>query len=224
MSTDKGDDTVEETTEDIVEEQAPDDAAPEEQAPEEQAPEDAAPEDAPDDGGADEPAEAADHVEPEDLTDDMVAGGGDYGGFDASDPESMMHTASEALNAAVGGVDPHTNGGGEAPSDNGGDGHTDVAIASLCQSYAHALSIAFHDAVQQQQRRSALAQAALARAIEQIQAAESGDFEEKLAQLKKGLDVVGGASGDDMTVFSDLADQFQSAASKLMDVRERMGG
>lgn len=69
-----------------------------------------------------------------------------------------------------------------------------------------------------------MAQAALARAIEQIQAAESGDFEEKLAQLKKGLDVVGGASGDDMTVFSDLADQFQSAASKLIDVRKRMGG
>ena len=208
MSTDNEDDTVEEATEEVVEEQGPEDAAPE----------DAAPEDA-----ATEPAEPEDHAQPEDLTDDMVAGGEDQGGFDASDPESMMHTASEALNAAMDGMDPHTSGG-DRPADSGGDAHTDVAIASLCQSYAHALSIAFHDAVQQQQRRSALAQAALARAIEQIQAADSGDFEEKLAQLKKGLDVVGGASGDDMTVFSDLADQFQSAASKLIDVRERMGG
>lgn len=153
----------------------------------------------------------------------MIAGDQDQAGFDASDPESMMHTASEALKAVMDDMNPHTSGG-DGPSANGGDAHTDVAIASLCQSYAHALSIAFHDAVQQQQRRSALAQAALALAIEQIQAAESGDFEEKLAQLKKGLDVVGGASGDDMTVFSDLADQFQSAASKLIDVRKRMGG
>lgn len=196
MSTDKDKDVVEETTEEIVEEQAKEDAEPREGDPD-----DAANEESP--------------VEPEDLTDDELAGGGDYGGFEAGDPDAMMHSASEALDAAMTGMDPHTSGG---------DMHTDVAIASLCQSYAHALSIAFHDAVQQQQRRSALAQAALARAIEQIQDADSGDFEEKLAQLKKGLDVVGGASGDDMTVFTDLADQFQSAASKLIDVRERMGG
>lgn len=132
-----------------------------------------------------------------------------------SDAEEAIAQAADALNSAM------PNLGDDAHKS---EYHSDVAIAALCQSYAHALSMAFHDAVLQQQRRSALGQAALARAVEQIQSADASEFEEKLMQLQKGLDAVGAGSADSMTVFGDLATQFQAAANQLLDVRERTGG
>lgn len=100
--------------------------------------------------------------------------------------------------------------------------YTDVAIASLCQSYAHTLSLAFHDIVLNQQRRAALGQAALARAIEQVQSAEPKDFEEKLSQLRKGLDVLGVAGTNDMEDFTAMSKQFVDAANELIAVKEKL--
>ncbi|MCK0069634.1 RebB family R body protein [Kordiimonas laminariae] len=101
-----------------------------------------------------------------------------------------------------------------------GEGAADLALSSLCQSYAHALSLAFHDAVLNQQRRSALGQAAVARAAETIQDAKPEDFETQLSQLVKGLDALGVSASREMETFMGLSKQFSIATEQLMQVRQ----
>jgi len=134
-------------------------------------------------------------------------------------------TLQEAVANVHASVQAVANGGTSTTATTGGGGeigYADVAIASLCQSYAHTLSLAFHDIVLNQQRRSALGQAALARAIEQIQTAEPKHFEEKLGQLRKGLDVLGVSGSNDMEDFTAMSQQFVDAANQLVAVREKM--
>ncbi|NVJ96518.1 MAG: RebB family R body protein [Alphaproteobacteria bacterium] len=97
----------------------------------------------------------------------------------------------------------------------------DVALAALSQAYAHTMSLAFHEAVLNQQRRSALAQAATARALADVQAVDAANMEEWLSQFAKGLEALGLSPAAEMSVFSDLTTQYQQAADQLMAVKAR---
>ncbi len=134
----------------------------------------------------------------------------------AHDAAAAVENASAIFEAAMPDFATEASGSQQQPTN-----HSDVAIASLCQSYAHALSLAFHETVIAQQRRAALGQAALAQAIQQIQSVEPKDFEDRLQQLRKGLDVIGLAGSNDMEMFTDLSRQFQAAANQLLEIRER---
>lgn len=100
----------------------------------------------------------------------------------------------------------------------------DVAIAGLCQSYTHALSLAFHDAVLDQQRRNILGQAALSRAVEEIQTADAKDFEDRLKKLKKGLDTLGVPEDSDMNAYAQLSSNFKEAMKNLTALKDELNG
>ncbi|WP_262689414.1 RebB family R body protein [Kordiimonas aestuarii] len=100
----------------------------------------------------------------------------------------------------------------------------DVALGALCQSYSHALSLAFHDAVTERQRRSALVQAALAHAVEEISVTKPDDFEGRMTQLKAGLDVLDAPNGKDMAAYAGITREFKDAAEQLMKLRDQLKG
>ena len=139
---------------------------------------------------------------------------------EASCAEAATKAEEQAAKAAeAGGGD----GGGTTAAPAFGDGHAvDLALGALCQSYSHALSLAFHDAVGERQRRTALVEAALARAVEEIGATKPAEFEERMKDLKAGLDVLGAPNGDDMAAYAGITREFREAAESLMQLREQM--
>ena len=102
----------------------------------------------------------------------------------------------------------------------GDESAVDLAIGALCQSYSHALSLAFHDAVAERQRRTALIDAAVARAVEEIAATKPKEFEDRMKELKAGLDVLNAPNGADMAAYAGITREFQQAAESLMKLRD----
>ena len=102
------------------------------------------------------------------------------------------------------------------------EGAVDLAIGALCQSYSHALSLAFHDAVTERQRRAALIDAALARAVEEIAATKPKEFEDRMTELKAGLDVLNAPGGADMAAYAGITREFQEAAESLIKLRTQL--
>lgn len=98
----------------------------------------------------------------------------------------------------------------------------DVAVAGLCQSYTHALSIAFHNAVLSQQRRNIVGQAAVQRAVKAIMETDPKDFEERLQQLKKGLDVLGVSGKTDMDTYNQLTAGFKESIEVMVNLRDQI--
>ncbi|MEX0299096.1 MAG: RebB family R body protein [Kordiimonas sp.] len=98
----------------------------------------------------------------------------------------------------------------------------DVAVAGLCQSYTHALSMAFHNAVADQQRRNILGQAATKKAVDEILKTEPKDFEERLTQLKKGLDVLGVSDTASMNAYKELSDGFNESMKAFSALRDKL--
>lgn len=105
------------------------------------------------------------------------------------------------------------------PSD---ENAVDLALGALCQSYSHALSLAFHDAVGERQRRTALIDAAVARAVEEIAGSKPKEFEERIKDLKAGLDVLNAPNGADMAAYAGITREFQQAAESLMKLRDQL--
>lgn len=98
----------------------------------------------------------------------------------------------------------------------------DVAVAGLCQSYTHALSMAFHNAIADQQRRNILGQAATKKAVDEILKTEPKDFEERLTQLKKGLDVLGVSDTASMNAYKELSDGFNESMEAFSALRDKL--
>ncbi len=98
----------------------------------------------------------------------------------------------------------------------------DVAVAGLCQSYTHALSMAFHNAIADQQRRNILGQAATKKAVDEILKTEPKDFEERLTQLKKGLDVLGVSDTASMDTYKELSSGFNESMEAFSALRDKL--
>lgn len=130
-------------------------------------------------------------------------------GNDAADPAPAANPTN-LFDAATAALDAHKN-------------YSDVALAGLCQSYAHALSMAFQEAVLNQQRRSAIAQAAVAAALARIEKLEGGALKDHLAEVREGLEMFGLSENEDMAAFTGITNQFQVAADRLLDVRKQAG-
>lgn len=166
-----------------------------------------------------------------------------------ADAEDRMAAAAAAMgepDASVEGEDmlespeppepsgPHdSQTGGSGGSGGGSGGHhahalpsdenaVDLALGALCQSYSHALSLAFHDAVGERQRRTALIDAAVARAVEEIASSKPKEFEERIKDLKAGLDVLNAPNGADMAAYAGITREFQQAAESLMKLRDQL--
>jgi len=105
------------------------------------------------------------------------------------------------------------------PSD---ENAVDLALGALCQSYSHALSLAFHDAVGERQRRTALIDAAVARAVEEIAGSKPKEFEERIKDLKAGLDILNAPNGADMAAYAGITHEFREAAESLMQLRDQL--
>lgn len=99
------------------------------------------------------------------------------------------------------------------------DGALDVAIAGLSQAYAHALAIAFEDAVQSQRRRAALSDAALARALKGLEGVPPESFRERLAELTAGLDQLTCREPAAMAGYAEMAETYRKALEALAAAR-----
>ncbi|WP_417451213.1 RebB family R body protein [Kordiimonas sp.] len=137
--------------------------------------------------------------------------------------QAIVRAAEQMTEDAPNTQEPTQQGGGGGGAALLDDENTvDVALGALCQSYSHALSLAFHDAVAGRQRRSALLQAALAHAVEEISTSKPDDFEARMKQLKAGLDVLDAPNGDDMAAYAGITQQFRDAATELMNLRSQL--
>jgi hypothetical protein len=160
----------------------------------------------------------------------------------ATDAEERMATAADMM-AEPGDVEndghvdnqvpsPDSQAGGTGGSGGGNGGHhhaahgnenaVDLALGALCQSYSHALSLAFHDAVGERQRRTALIDAAVARAVEEIASSKPKEFEDRIKDLKAGLDILNAPNGADMAAYAGITREFREAAESLMQLRDQL--
>lgn len=146
-----------------------------------------------------------------------AAGDTSAGSEEPSRPESGEADSFEADSFEAGDAEA------DARSDLGAgdplDGAVDVAIAGLSQAYAHALAIAFEDAVQSQRRRAALADAALARALKGLEGVPPESFRERLAELTAGLDQLSGREPGAMTAYAEMAETYRKALEALAAAR-----
>ncbi|SDE36130.1 RebB family R body protein [Kordiimonas lacus] len=143
----------------------------------------------------------------------------------ASDTRAKAKAPTSESSTAANGGPPAQDAGEifDAAAKQVGQGKTysDVALAGLCQSYAHALSMAFQEAVLQQQRRSSIAQAAVAAALARVDGLEEGKIKDHLQDVQDGLKIFGLSDADNMAVFANITEQFQNAADRLLQVRKQ---
>jgi hypothetical protein len=139
--------------------------------------------------------------------------------------ESGFESPEPPHDTQAGGSDGSGGGAGDSPAAlPSNESAVDLALGALCQSYSHALSLAFHDAVGERQRRTALIDAAVARAVEEIAASKPKEFEERIKDLKAGLDILNAPNGADMAAYAGITREFQQAAESLMKLRDQLKG